>query len=94
MSEVQELHVINRLPDYVLDILTDAEITQVAEHLAGCQYCREELQQLKQVADEIPLALVQTAPPARVKICPDGFNPGTENKTSPCQPTYLLAETG
>jgi len=67
MSEVQELHVIDRLPDYVLDILTDAEASQVAEHLAGCQACREEFLRLKQVADEIPLALVQTAPPARVK---------------------------
>jgi len=67
MSEVQDMHVIDRLPDYVLDILTDAEASQVAEHLAGCLACREEFLRLKQVADEIPLALVQTAPPARVK---------------------------
>lgn len=67
MSADFENHVTDLLPAYVLDILTDEETSLVAEHLTGCQTCHAEYQQLRLVADEIPLALVQTAPPARVK---------------------------
>jgi anti-sigma-K factor RskA len=62
-----ENHVIDLLPAYTLDILTDEETSLVAEHLTGCQTCPAEYQRLQLVADELPLALVQTAPPARVK---------------------------
>ncbi len=60
-------HVLDLLPAYVVDALTDEETGQVAEHLAGCQTCQEELARLQQVADDLPLALAQTTPPPRVK---------------------------
>jgi anti-sigma-K factor RskA len=67
MSAEQENHVIDLLPDYVLDVLTDEETCQVAEHLSICPTCQVELERLQQVADDLPLALVQTTPPSRVK---------------------------
>ena len=66
-NHVVENHVIDLLPAYVLEALTDEETSRVAEHLASCQSCQAEYHDLQMVADEIPLALVQTAPPARVK---------------------------
>jgi anti-sigma-K factor RskA len=66
LSEVEN-HVIDMLPGYVVDALTDEETGQVAKHLAGCQSCQAEFARLQQVADDLPLALVQTAPPPRVK---------------------------
>jgi hypothetical protein len=62
-----ENHVIDLLPAYVLDALTDEETGQVAEHVAVCQTCQTELARLQLVADDLPLALAQTAPPPRVK---------------------------
>ena len=67
MSQEPDDHVIELLPAYVLDALTDEETGQVAQHLAGCKTCQEELSRLQLVADDLPLALVQTAPPPRVK---------------------------
>jgi anti-sigma-K factor RskA len=60
-------HVIDILPDYVLDLLTDAEAKHVAEHLVVCQSCQVEFIRMQGVADELPLGLAQTAPPPRVK---------------------------
>ena len=62
-----ENHVIDLLPAYVLDALTDEETDMVAEHLAVCHTCQAELARLQLVADDLPLALMQTAPPPRVK---------------------------
>jgi anti-sigma-K factor RskA len=67
MSLDVENHVIDMLPAFVLDALTDEETGQVAEHLAGCQTCQAELARLQQVAVELPLALAQTVPPPRIK---------------------------
>jgi anti-sigma-K factor RskA len=67
MSTEVEYHVTDLLPGYVLEILTDDEARQVAGHLKGCQDCRAEYHRLQQVIDELPLALIQTAPPPRVK---------------------------
>jgi anti-sigma-K factor RskA len=62
-----ENHVIDLLPDFVLELLSDDETNQVADHLADCATCQSELSRLQQVADEIPLALVQTSPPPELK---------------------------
>jgi anti-sigma-K factor RskA len=67
MSADFENHVIDLLPAYTLDVLTDEETSLVAEHLTGCEICHAEYQRLLLVANELPLALVQTAPPPRVK---------------------------
>src|SRR4030042_2637096 len=55
------------LPGYALDILTDEDTTLVAEHLALCASCREELARLQLVVDNLPLALVQSTPPPALK---------------------------
>jgi anti-sigma-K factor RskA len=60
-------HVLDLLPAYVLDALTDEEIIQVAEHLASCSACQAEYLQLRKVADELPLALRQSVAPPKVK---------------------------
>ncbi len=67
MSLEVEHHVIDMLPAFVLEVLTDEETGQVAEHLASCQSCQAELTRLQLVADDLPLALVQTMPPPKVK---------------------------
>ena len=67
MSMEVENHVIDFLSEYVLGILTDSEASRVTEHLAKCMTCQAEFTRLQQVADDLPLALAQTTPPARVK---------------------------
>jgi anti-sigma-K factor RskA len=62
-----ENHVSELLPDYVLDVLTDEETNRVAEHLAVCQVCQDEYRGLQLAADELPLALAQTAPAPALK---------------------------
>jgi anti-sigma-K factor RskA len=67
MASVEENHVLDVLPAFVLGILTDEETNRVVEHLAVCDTCQVELTRLQQVADDLPLALLQTKPPSRVK---------------------------
>jgi anti-sigma-K factor RskA len=67
MSLEVENHVIDMLPDFVLEVLSDDETNQVIDHLSGCPTCQAELARLQRVADEIPLALVQTSPPPALK---------------------------
>jgi anti-sigma-K factor RskA len=62
-----EMHVNEWLPAYALEVLTEAETVQVAEHLAACSACSAELRQYQAAADELPLALVQTAPRPELK---------------------------
>jgi anti-sigma-K factor RskA len=62
-----EMHVLEWLPAYALDILTEAETAQVVEHLATCAACRDELHLYQVAADELPLALAQTAPAPALK---------------------------
>lgn len=60
-------HVIELLPDYVLEILTDEDKRQVAEHLDTCQECQAEYLRMQQVTEELPLALSQAEPPPSLK---------------------------
>ena len=60
-------HVIESLPDYVLDLLTDAEADHVAKHLLDCQSCQVEYTRMQAITDDLPLALLQTSPPGKVK---------------------------
>jgi len=67
MSIQGENHVFDLLTDYVLELLPDAEASQVSTHLAGCLFCQAEYARLQQVADVLPLALSQASPSPRVK---------------------------
>jgi len=62
-----DMHVNDWLPAYVLDILSEEETVQVAEHLSTCPACRTDLRTYQAAADELPLALVQTAPSIALK---------------------------
>jgi len=90
MAMEVENHVIDLLPDYVLDILAETELSQVAEHLADCPTCQAEFQHLLLVADELPLALVLSSPPPRVKDNLMGAIHALNTKTTASsQPTLL-----
>ena len=67
MTMVIEEHATEWLPAYALNILTEEETSKVAEHLANCPACREELRLYQATADEIPLAVKQIAPPPALK---------------------------
>ena len=67
MVSADENHVIELLPDFVLDTLSDEYMLHVCEHLRTCPVCQEEYVQLQSIANELPLAITQTAPPAALK---------------------------
>ena len=60
-------HVTELLEEYVLGLLAEGETSRVAEHLSVCESCRVEYMGLKEVADDLPLALSQATPPPEVK---------------------------
>jgi anti-sigma-K factor RskA len=59
---LNDLHVLESLPAYVLGSLDEEEERSVAEHLAGCYLCRQELTAFQQVADQLPLAVPDVSP--------------------------------
>src|SRR4030066_2299326 len=84
-----ENHVIDLLPDYVLGILMDVEANSVTEHLATCLTCKAEFTRLQQIADDLPLALIQTSPPPGVKASLMNAIHSRQSKTTiPSQPTF------
>jgi len=90
MAMEVENHVIDWLPAYVLDALTDDEMNRVANHLAECSTCQVELARMQQVADELPLALAQSTPPPEVKVrLLRAIHTRRVNLSTPNQPTSL-----
>lgn len=65
---IEESHVVDLIPAYALDCLDEMEMNAVTTHLAGCANCRQELLTYQRLADLLPLALVQSAPPPSVKL--------------------------
>lgn len=59
---LNDLHVLDLLPEYVLGSLEDDESRQVTDHLLECFACREELAAYQKVADQLPLAVPQMKP--------------------------------
>ena len=64
---LNDLHVIESIPAYVLGSLEDEETRLVAEHLAGCYLCRKELETYQDVADRLLFALPSVVPPVNLK---------------------------
>lgn len=64
---LNDVHVLNSLPAYSLGILDEEEARSVAEHLAGCYLCRQELNAFQQVANELPLAVPDALPSEDLK---------------------------
>ena len=52
---------------WVLGALPDDERERFAAHLAGCEICAREVAELQMVADTLPLAAPQVAPPPELK---------------------------
>jgi anti-sigma factor RsiW len=52
---------------WVLGALAEDERERFAAHLASCEICRREVAELQMVADTLPLAAVQVAPPPELK---------------------------
>jgi anti-sigma-K factor RskA len=63
-------HVIDLMPGYALDCLSEEEKQQVLEHLAQCESCQVELDTYRQVVDELHegVPLVEPPPELRQKI--------------------------
>jgi len=66
-TRASDNHVLEWLPAFALNCLTDEETAQVAGHLAVCADCREELRAYQSTADELPLALAQVSPRPALK---------------------------
>ncbi len=62
-----EEHLFDLLPAYALGSLDPVEEQQVNEHLASCAICRAELETYDGVVQNLPLAMVQSAPSSDLK---------------------------
>lgn len=58
-------HILNKVPDYVLDLLPSAERQQVERHIVACAACRQAVRQ-ERVFNQVVRSTLQTAtqPPA------------------------------
>lgn len=52
---------------YALGALPEPERTEYERHLAGCDACRRELEQLRTAAEALPASVPQVEPPAALK---------------------------
>src|SRR5438270_12866696 len=52
---------------YVLDAITPQERQEAQEHLAGCAKCTRRLEELRAVANLLPLSVTQVSPPPSAK---------------------------
>ena len=64
---LNDSHVIESIPAYVLGSLDAEETRQVAEHLQSCYLCRKELETYQDLADQLLFALPAVTPPAQLK---------------------------
>ena len=64
---VDNLHVSELIPAYVLDCLEADEARRVAEHLVECELCRAELRSYQEVTRQLAFALPQVEPPKALK---------------------------
>ena len=62
-----EEHVIDLLPAYALGCLDREDDLRVAEHLAACRMCRDELEGYRSLVTDLPFAVAQSDPPPGLK---------------------------
>lgn len=60
-------HLFDLIPEYALGSLEENEARQVAEHLAECSVCRQELRAFQTVADQLLLAVPEQTPSSALK---------------------------
>jgi len=63
----KEEHILDLIPAYALDCLDQDDELLVADHLAGCAACRAELEEYQAVVEDLPLAMVASQPPPRLR---------------------------
>jgi anti-sigma-K factor RskA len=64
---MNNLHVLEDIPAYVLEALSEAERSSVEKHLSGCEECRRELLAYQHVIDSLPKAVPMQTPPLRLR---------------------------
>lgn len=64
---LNDAHVFNLIPEYALGSLEEEEARHVAEHLAGCSVCREEMAAYQKVTDQLLLAVPEQTPSGELK---------------------------
>jgi anti-sigma-K factor RskA len=62
-----EIHVLDLIPAYALDILDEEDEIRVSEHLVSCDSCRGELETYQLLVADLPLGVKQYAPPEGLK---------------------------
>ena len=87
---LNDTHIFESIPAYVLGSLEEEEARRVAEHLAGCQICRSELDAYQTVADQMLLILPDVAPPTGLKTRLMERVQSLENKRPPVSPGWRL----
>lgn len=60
-------HIVDLIPEYVLDLLEPQQADQVAAHLQQCAACRAELEAYQRVIDQLALGAPQKSPPAALR---------------------------
>ena len=61
-------HVVEMLPSYVMGGLEEEEAQQVSEHLRTCYICRAELDSFQNIADRLPLMAARAVPSDGLKL--------------------------
>ena len=64
---LNDIHVLESIPAYVLGSLEEDETRLVAEHLSSCYLCRKELEDYQDIADQLLFALPSVTPPEKLK---------------------------
>jgi hypothetical protein len=65
---LNDFHVLESLPAYVLGSLDEEEARLVREHLPGCYLCRQELDAFQKVADQLLVAMPESRPSADLRL--------------------------
>ena len=82
-------HVVKLLPAYALGALDAGEVEQVQSHLLVCASCQDELREIEEITNDLPLALAEASPPPSIKqqLMERIELPQTETETLP-GPSY------
>ena len=62
-----EEHVFDLLPAYALGCLDGEDDLRVGEHLSACHVCRGELERYRTLVADLPFAVAESDPPAKLK---------------------------
>lgn len=91
---VQNQHIVDLIPEYVLDLLDPEDYQRVTEHLHKCVDCRNELAAYRIVIDHLALAAPEKEPPMSLKSkVLAGVNP-VAKKDIPTQPSWRTKLAG